>query len=99
MKIRILASALLDLKEGRDFYERQAPGVGDYFQDSLFADTDSLLLYGGIHGKTFGFHRVLSKRFPCAIYYRVEGNSFVVVYPVLDCRREPAFIRKALGKG
>jgi plasmid stabilization system protein ParE len=96
MKIRILASALLDLKEGRDFYERQATGVGDYFQDSLFTDIDSLVLYGGIHGKVFGFHRVLSKRFPYAIYYRVEGESCVIVYRVLDCRREPASIRKAL---
>jgi plasmid stabilization system protein ParE len=98
MKIRILASALVDLEEGRDFYEHQAPGVGDYFQDCLFSDIDSLVLYGGIHRVVFGFHRLLSKRFPYAIYYRVEEGQVFVVYRVLDCRRDPARIRKSLGQ-
>lgn len=97
MKIRILASALMDLEEGRDFYDRQAPGVGDYFQDCLFADIDSLVLYAGIHRVVFGFNRLLSKRFPYAIYYRVEECQ-VVVYRVLDCRRNPSRIRKSLGE-
>ena len=98
MKIRILASALVDLEEGRDFYERMAPGVGDYFQDCLFADIDSLVLYGGIHRVVFGYHRLLAKRFPYAIYYRVDDGEVVVVYRVLDCRRDPARIRRSLDK-
>jgi plasmid stabilization system protein ParE len=96
MKIRILGSALQDLEEGRAFYERQAPGVGDYFQDCLFGDIDSLGRYGGIHRTVLGFHRLLSKRFPYAIYYRVDDQGQAVVYRVLDCRRDPTRIRKDL---
>ncbi len=51
MKIQILSSAMEDLDAGRDFYDLQEPGVGDYFQDCLFSDIDSLVLYGGIHRK------------------------------------------------
>ena len=61
MRIRILASAIQDLQAAKDFYDRQEPGIRDYFQDCLFSDIDSLILYGGIHRKVFGFHRLLSK--------------------------------------
>ena len=54
MKIKLLSSALVDLNEGRLFYEKQGEGVGEYFLDSLFSDIDSLTLYGGIHPKFFG---------------------------------------------
>jgi hypothetical protein len=32
--------------------------------------------------------RMLSKRFPFAVYYRLEGDT-VRIYAVLDCRRDP----------
>lgn len=98
MKIRILESAVRDLETGKEFYERQSPGLGDYFQDCLFSDIDSLVLYGGIHRMVLGFHRALSKRFPYAIYYRVDDGEVAVVYRVLDCRRDPARIRRSLGQ-
>ena len=67
MKIRLLSSARDDLSEGRLFYEKEGEGLGEYFFDSLFSDIDSLTLYGGIHPKFFGYHRMLSKRFPLRI--------------------------------
>jgi len=42
------------------FYEKLSEGLGSYFIDTLFSDIDSLQLYGGIHKKYFGFHRMLS---------------------------------------
>lgn len=98
MKIRILSSALDDLYEGRLFYEKQGEGLGEYFFDSLFSDIDSLTLYGGIHPTFFGYHRMLSKRFPYAIYYKLEEKSVTVVWRVLDLRRNPMKIRKSLVK-
>ena len=89
MNVRILESARRDLRDGYNFYERQEAGVGDYFLNSLFADIDSLALYGGIHPLRSGFHWMLASRFPYAIYYRVEKQQ-VVVRAVLDCRRDPA---------
>lgn len=96
MKIRVLGAAGRDLIEGYRFYEKQAEGVGTYFLDSLYADIDSLVVSAGIHSLHFGkFHRLLSKRFPFAVYYRVEEQT-VLVYAVLDCRRSPAWIRSRL---
>jgi len=96
MKIRLLDTALQDLMEGFDFYERQEGSLGAYFLDSLFSDIDSLLIYAGIHPIYFkAYYRILSKRFPFAIYYRLDGND-VMVYAVLDCRRNPAWARKRL---
>jgi plasmid stabilization system protein ParE len=99
MKIKLLSSAMEDLHEGRLFYERQGEGLGEYFFNSLFSDIDSLTLYGGIHPKVFGYHRLLSKRFPYAVYYRMEQESVVVVWRILDLRRNPRRIRHSLEQG
>jgi plasmid stabilization system protein ParE len=88
MRIEILSEAEQDLREGFSFYEAQAEGLGTYFLDSLFSDIDSLQLHAGIHAQHFGYHRLLSKRFPYAIYYRLSGAT-VRIYAVLDCRRAP----------
>jgi len=96
MKIRILASASCDLVDGYRFYEQQSEGLGGYFLDSLYSDIDSLLVSAGVHAVPFGkYHRLLSKRFPFAVYYRVE-DPVVKVYAVLDSRRSPAWTRKKL---
>ena len=73
MRILILPSARDDLSDGFDFYDRQEEGLGDYFLESLFSDIESLRLYAGIHPKRFGYHRLLSERFPYAVYYDQEG--------------------------
>ena len=96
MKIKILTAASQDLINGYRFYEKQAEGLGSYFLDTLYSDIDSLALYGGIHPIYFNkYSRALSKRFPFAIYYRVENNT-VLVYAILDCRRSPAWTRKRI---
>ena len=96
MKIKILSSASQDLMNGFRFYEKQSDGIGIYFLDSIFSDIDSLIINAGIHPKYFdNYYRLLSKRFPFAIYYRIE-NKTVLVYAVLDCRKDPAWIRKQL---
>ena len=96
MKITILSSALKDLHRGRKFYDKQGEGVGEYFFDAMFADIDSLALYAGIHSKIFGYHRLLAKRFPYAIYYKIEELQTVVVQRVLDLRQHPQKIQDAL---
>ena len=98
MRIKVLSSAVDDLHAGRLFYEKQGEGVGDYFFDSLFSDIDSLAIYAGIHQKVFGYHRLLSKRFPYAVYYTLEGDM-IVVRRILDLRRHPNRIRQALRRG
>ena len=99
MKIKLLSSAKNDLAIGRSFYEKQGEGLGEYFFDSLFSDIDSLILYGGIHPKFSGYYRMLAKRFPYAIYYKLEGNSSVVVWRILDLRSNPTRIKQSLKFG
>jgi len=97
VRIVILRSAIEDLARGRGFYDRQGEGLGDYFEESLAADIDSLRLYAGVHVMAFGYHRMLSGRFPYAIYYEVEGE-LIRIRAVLDCRHDPMWIRSQIRK-
>src|SRR5713226_9347729 len=97
MNIVILPSAGADLAEGSAFYESQEEGLGRYFRESLISDIDSLELYAGIHQRVFGFHRLLSRHFPYAIYYLIDSET-VFVRAVLDCRRDPKWVRTKLTK-
>jgi plasmid stabilization system protein ParE len=95
VKVKILPTALEDLDRGRRFYSRQRSSLGNYFLDGLFSDIDSLELYAGVHMRVFDFHRLLAKRFPYAVYYKVEGET-CIVFRVLDCRQEPDKTTEAL---
>jgi len=95
MKVEILASALDDLADGFRFYENQSEGLGAYYLDTLWSDIESLYAFAGIHPIHMEYHRLLSKRFPYAIYYKIE-NDVARVRAILDCRRNPAWIRNQL---
>lgn len=97
MKIKILDLAQLDLTEGFHFYEAQEPGLGSYFLTNIYADIESLKIWAGIHKIPYKtYHRLLSHRFPFAVFYRFE-KDLVSIHAVVDCRRDPAWIRKRLG--
>lgn len=99
MKLEILDLAKNDLIEGYHFYQAKEPGLGSYFLDTLYSDIDSLRIFGGIHRKAYkNLHRSLSKRFPFAIYYTVEAET-IRVRSIVDCRRNPSWIRKHLRGG
>ena len=97
MRIKILSTAEIDLEEGYQFYESQSDGLGTYFLDTLYSDIDSLAYFAGMHRVVLGYHRLLSKRFPFAVYYRVI-DEVVLVSAILDCRRNPSWIREKLSK-
>jgi len=95
MMVVILEDAAEDLESGAQFYESCGTGVGDYFTESILSDLNSLLIFAGIHPTHFGFYRMLSKRFPFAIYYEVE-DDVAYVYAILDLRRDPFWTRTQL---
>lgn len=95
MRVELRAEARHDLVEGAWFYEQQREGLGDYFTDRLFEDLGRLETEAGIHATVFGLHRKMSKRFPFAIYYRIE-ESVIDVVAILDCRRDPDAIAARL---
>ena len=95
MRIQVLRSAISDLGDARLFYEQQSDGLGEYFLNSLFSDIDSLVLHAGVHQQHFGFYRLLAKRFPYAVYYKIN-KSTILVFRVLDLRQSPAKIENSL---
>ena len=97
MTVVILEHAAEDLESSAQFCESCVSGVGDQFLDSILSDLDSPILFGRVHPIYFGFHRMLSKRFPFGVYYEVE-DYVVYVYAILDLRRDPLWIRKRLQK-
>ena len=97
MRLQILDQAEADLLAGYNFYEAQSPGLGSYFLETLYSDIESLRLFAGVHRRVFGFYRLLSKRFPFAVYYDCKAD-LVSVWRVLDCRQEPRSIKSRLKK-
>jgi len=88
MNIEVLPKAKIDLINGAKFYSRQSNDLGKYFLDTIWSDIESLHIYCGIHIKIKNYHKVLSKRFPYAIYYKYNKNT-IYIYAVLDCRGNP----------
>jgi plasmid stabilization system protein ParE len=95
--IEILPDAQRDFIAGFRFYERQSVGLGRYFLDCLITDIEPLATHAGVHRVVFGYHRALARRFPFAIYYRVEGGV-VRIRAVLDCRSQPSWIRRRISR-
>lgn len=97
MNIKILDEAEKDIAVGISFYESQNDGLGKYFLDSILSDIESLHIYAGIHIVISSYYRLLSKRFPFSIYYKIE-NKTIYVYAVLDCRKNPSWTSNKLQK-
>jgi len=96
IQVRISGDALDDLNDGFRFYEAQEPGLGDYFVSQLRADIDGLKITAGIHRQPYrNLHRLLGRRFPYAIYYEFDNHQALVI-AVVDCRRDPEWIKSHL---
>ena len=91
MNIKILTPAKVDIFNGADFYESQSQGLGKYFLNTIFSDIESLRIYCGVHIKIETYYRLLSKRFPYAIYYKYDRET-VFIYAILDTRSNPVYI-------
>jgi hypothetical protein len=67
-QVLVQDDAARDLEEGINFYENQKHELGSYFFDSLIADIESLRIAAGVHPIHLGFHRMLCRHFPFAIF-------------------------------
>lgn len=92
IQVSISSDALDDLNDGFRFCEVQERGLGDYFLSQLRADIDGLKITAGIHRQPHRhLRRLLSRRFPYAIFYEFD-DSHALVVAVVDCRRDPDWI-------
>jgi hypothetical protein len=97
IRLRISEDAFADLDEGYWFYEIQEAGLGDYFASSIKGEIEGLKVTAGIHRRDYhDYHRLVCRVFPYAVYYTF-AESEVVVWAVVDCRRDPEWIRRHLG--
>ncbi len=95
MQIEWTDDAKQDLKDAVNFFEKQQEGLGQYFLNSIDKDVTSRLSLGAIHTKKYKFHRFFTTKFTFAIYYTVVNNVLWVA-AILDCRRNPNWIKNKL---
>jgi toxin ParE1/3/4 len=89
-RVSIRAAGEADLRAAKEWYESQRPGLGGEFLLSI-ADAlarleqspELLPLYYR------GFRRVMTRRFPYKLFYRIEGDA-VIVFRILHAARDHA---------
>jgi toxin ParE1/3/4 len=84
----IRPNAEADLQEACSWYESQRAGLGDEFLDEvrravglLETDPERRPLYYR------DFRRLLTRRFPYKLFYRIEGDR-VIVFRILHAKRK-----------
>jgi plasmid stabilization system protein ParE len=79
-----------DVEAAFDWYEGEESGLGVEFLDELRAAYQRILDHPfGYQDLRFGIRRILTHRFPYAVYFSVEGETVVIV-AVLSTARDPA---------
>jgi len=86
--LTVHALAMSDLAEAQDWYERQQPGLGD----ELMAEVSEAFARLETSPEAFpiyyrGLRRLLMRRFPYKVFYRVE-QAQVIVFRVLHTSRD-----------
>lgn len=80
-------AAAADVEDAYFWYERQRPGLGDAFMsavnDAVEAISENPLQYPIIHRQT---RRLLLKRFPYGLYFRLLHEQPVIVACMHGCR-------------
>jgi hypothetical protein len=94
--LSFLPEVVSDALRGYDWYEDKSKGLGDDFLRLFYANANEIprnpLLYPIVYKN---FRRRLLRRFPYAIYLRIE-NQIVVVFGLFHCARNPGFIEDSL---
>ena len=87
-RVIIRPNAEADLREARLWYETQRPGLGD----ELLTEVHAAIRRLGTDPENRPFYyrdfrRLLTRRFPYKLFYRVEGDR-VIIFRILHAKRE-----------
>jgi plasmid stabilization system protein ParE len=92
--IRITPEARADIAEAKAWYERQHRGLGEELVLCVEEALDRIArLPEGYREVVPGVRRVIVKRFPYGVFYRVEPQR-IVVMPLYHAKRDPRGWRK-----
>lgn len=95
--LRFLPEVEDDAVAGYAWYEEKAQGLGDEFLSMFYACAGEISGNPLISPKVYReFRRRLLRRFPYAIYFRIERNE-IIAFGLFHCARDPQTIRAALG--
>jgi plasmid stabilization system protein ParE len=87
-KVIIRPAAEADLRDARLWYESQRSGLGDELLNEI--DRIVQLLEEQPERRPIyynGFRRLITRRFPYKIFYRVEGER-VIIFRILHAKRD-----------
>ena len=94
--LRFLPEVEEDAIAAYSWYEEKAGGLGEDFLRMFYTCANDIARAPLINQKTYGeFRRRLLRRFPYAIYFRIEQNEILVV-GLFHCARDPRTIRLSL---
>jgi hypothetical protein len=98
-QITFLPQVSNDLVEGSNYYETLSPGRGAARFEADFRQAIQQVKAGVVtHAVAFGsFHRVLLRRFPYTIYYRLVDDRAVIA-ALLYARFDPGRIESILSE-
>ena len=93
-RVVIRPRAETDPSEARDWYESQRVGLGAEFVAEVNTMIHVLVHDPRRHAIYYrGFRRVLARRFPYKLFYRLEDDR-IIVFRILHARRDhPRFLR------
>ena len=93
-RLVIRPRAETDLREARKWYENQRAGLGAEFLAEIDATIQALIRDPQRHPVYYrGFRRVVARRFPYKLFYRVEDDE-IIVFRILHVRRDhPRLLR------
>jgi plasmid stabilization system protein ParE len=94
--LRFLPEVEGDVLTAHAWYEEKAPGLGEEFLRIFYASTGEIqrnpLLYVKVYSE---FRRCLLRRFPYAVYFRIEDRE-IIVFGLFHGARDPRTIRRNL---
>jgi plasmid stabilization system protein ParE len=86
----IRPEAEVDLAQANDWYERQREGLSNEFRICIEEAMDRIDRMPELHAPIYkGVRRCLVRRFPYAIFYKIEETRILVI-GVMHARRDPA---------
>jgi toxin ParE1/3/4 len=78
--VRPTSAAIADLLAAHDWYEQRSPGLGKDFVRMIDAAFDGIALQPTLFPPLHrGLRRVLIRRFPYAVFYRIDRDAIRVV--------------------